>query len=333
MSAEKVDVTDYNKLVSTISGADVVINATNYYYNLDVMKGVLKAGVDYVDLGGLYHITKKQLRLHSAFKKKGITAILGCGSTPGITNVLVAHATELLDRVDSVHIQFADKDYTTYDMPIVVPYSMRTVFDEFSKRPVILENRKLRYVEPMSGEIVVKFPKPINNVSCFYSLHSELATIPAWLSRKGIKSCSFRVGFDADFVSKVKFLIEAGFADDGPIRGFPHSVSPRDMSVALLNRFMPYDAKVNDMELLRVEARGSSKGRKRTVVAYCKAVSNKRYNIPAGSWDTGVPPSIVAQMLIKGNIKPTGVMAPESCIDPALFFAELKKRNMSVYIT
>ena len=332
VKSEEIDINDISALGASIENADSVINATNYYANLNVMNAALEAGIDYVDLGGLYHMTKKQLKLDGAFRKRGLTAIIGCGSAPGITNVMAAHITGFMERVESLHIQFAGRDYTHYSMPFVLPYSMRTLFDEFSKKPAIFKNGKFRYVEPVSDEVKVKFPSPVSEACCFYTLHSELATLPAWLKKKGIHNCSFRGGFDPDLVSKTKFLIEAGFADEKPVKVLNAEIAPRDLSVALLNKFMPYRAKVNDVEFLRVEATGFSNGRRRKMIAYCKSVSNKKHNIPAGSWDTGVPASIAGQMLAHGKISEKGVMAPESCINPRDFFAELAKRNIDIIV-
>ncbi|RLD03640.1 MAG: saccharopine dehydrogenase, partial [Chloroflexota bacterium] len=44
----------------------------------------------------------------------------------------------------------------------------------------------------------------------------------------------------------------------------------------------------------------------------------------------GIPLSIGAQMIARGDIKDRGVLPPESVIDPAIFFAELGKRNILI---
>ena len=55
-------------------------------------------------------------------------------------------------------------------------------------------------------------------------------------------------------------------------------------------------------------------------------------SVPAGTLDTGVPPSIIAQMIARGEIIKTGAMEPGFCVDPEKFFDELKKRGMHVYV-
>src|SRR5580765_5703837 len=77
-----VDVNDIESTAKILDGHDVVLNCVNYYFNVAVMKSALLARVPYIDLGGLYHGTLKQYELHDHFRKAGIPALLGMGSTP-----------------------------------------------------------------------------------------------------------------------------------------------------------------------------------------------------------------------------------------------------------
>jgi saccharopine dehydrogenase-like NADP-dependent oxidoreductase len=45
---------------------------------------------------------------------------------------------------------------------------------------------------------------------------------------------------------------------------------------------------------------------------------------------TGIPASISAQLLARGAVRRTGVLAPEAAFDPAVFIAELAKRGILV---
>ncbi len=320
------------QMKALLKGTSVLINATNYYSNIKIMRSALKNGVNYLDLGGLYWLTKQQLKLHNKFKKKKIVAILGCGSTPGITNIMAEYGAKRFDSIRSLDIAFADKDYTQYNQPFVVPYSMQTVFDEFTKAPPIMEKGRIMFEKPLTKIRHIDFPKPVGRIACRLSIHSEVATIPKTFHEKGIRECGFWGGWDEDFVRKAKFLIDAGFASEKPMTLGRKEVVPRLVAVALLNRFMPpTKTKINDMEFLRVEIKGRKNGKDKKLVVYCQAFTEKRHNIPAGSWDTGVPPSIIAQEIAKGQISAKGVMAPERCISPKLFFKALKRRNMKVF--
>ena len=65
-----------------------MLNCVTYYWNLPVMRAALAARVPYSDLGGLYHGTQEQFALDDDFVAAGVPALLGMGSTPGITNAM-----------------------------------------------------------------------------------------------------------------------------------------------------------------------------------------------------------------------------------------------------
>src|SRR5262245_27325322 len=90
-----------SRLAPVLRDQSVVINCTRHQYNLNVMEAALRSGVHYLDLGGLFVWTRRQLRFHRAFLDAGLTAILGMGCAPGLTNVMVAAAAAKLDRIDS----------------------------------------------------------------------------------------------------------------------------------------------------------------------------------------------------------------------------------------
>jgi lysine 6-dehydrogenase len=74
IKVQPADASDPASLVSLLSSADSLLNATVYYFNLPVMEACLEAGVHYVDMGGLFYTTRKQLELHQRFQTAGITA-------------------------------------------------------------------------------------------------------------------------------------------------------------------------------------------------------------------------------------------------------------------
>ena len=96
------DVHDTRHLSGLLRGSDVVVNCTQYNWNLDVMRAALAARIHYMDLGGLYHMTRKQFALDRDFRRIGRIAIAGMGGAPGITNVMARELSEGFERVESI---------------------------------------------------------------------------------------------------------------------------------------------------------------------------------------------------------------------------------------
>src|SRR5713226_5145731 len=123
---------------------DVLVNSTWYEYNLSVMSASIKAGVHYIDLGGLYHMTRKQLRLDGQARKKRVTCVLGMGSTPGIMNVLGAHGARRFHRIKKVDLRCGSTSLE--EGGFATPYSIKTVLDEFTLKPVVLRNGQIKEI-------------------------------------------------------------------------------------------------------------------------------------------------------------------------------------------
>ena len=126
----QVDVTDHDALVGMLKGADACLNATVYYFNLQVMEACLEAGVPYTDMGGLFHTTRKQLELSERFAEAGLSAVLGMGSAPGMPNVQARYAADRLDTIE--YIRIYDGIMPPPPDAVYFPYAVPTIVDELS---------------------------------------------------------------------------------------------------------------------------------------------------------------------------------------------------------
>ena len=131
--AHEADAT--SNLSERLAGIDVLVISAAYRINLAAMSACLEAGCHYMDLGGLYHVTREQLALSSKFKTQGLLALLGIGSAPGKTNLLAARAAAQLpgDPV-SISVAAAGRDLAP-PSGLSFPYAVRTLLDELTLPP------------------------------------------------------------------------------------------------------------------------------------------------------------------------------------------------------
>ncbi len=321
VSTRKVDIKDHEKLVKALGGIDVVANASWYEFNLDVMKAALETHSHYVDLGGLYHVTKKQLKLDQNFKKAGITAILGIGASPGITNVLAGYGALKLDSVEEVHIRTGAKGGGGF------AYSAKTILDEVTMNPVVFEGGIFKEVEPLSGKEHYQLPSPVGEVDGFYSIHSELATLPS--SIEGVRTVTFRVGFSAGLIQKVNVLSELGLLGKNPTWIHGVKISPKDFLYNYLAT-LAAPSSLDELKSLQVELKGKKDGEDKRLVFETVVRSSKKWKLRATAIWTGVPAAIVTHWLGKGKIGVKGVIPPEVGIEPEEFLKELAKRDIQI---
>ncbi len=324
VKARKVDINNEKELVNLLRGSEVCVNCVQYYFNLIIMKTCLKARTNYVDLGGLFHYTKKQLKLHNEFKKIGRTAILGMGAAPGISNILAFYGSQFLEKINKIEIVFADKDYTNYKQKFILPYSFKTIIDEYTLKPSVFKNGKIIFVKAYSGVKEYDFPDEFGKQKGFLTLHSEVATLPDSLKHKGIQNCEFRVSFSDNFSWKIEKLIELGFTSKDKVNFDNKNIQVIDITSEIVDKLIPKNVKIKDKEIIRVYLKG-----KREIIMDALTLSDG--GTSAGVLDTAIPCSIAAQMITNGKINEGGVFPPEKIIKPDIFFKELKRRGIAVF--
>jgi saccharopine dehydrogenase-like NADP-dependent oxidoreductase len=330
IQVQQIDVTNEERLGRLLRGADVILNAVDYIFNLLVLRTCIRERVHYADLGGLFHMTRKMLELQDEVEAAGITAIAGIGGTPGITNMLARFAVDQLTIVESIKVQLGCSDATPSMAPLVAPYSIRTILDEFTKEPQVYQDGVWYPQQPLSGQEEIVFPDPVGRASAIYSLHSECALFPLSFRDKGIKHVSFKIAFPGDFLEKLKFLVDLGFGSDEPITVRGVNVSPREVLARLLETFPTEDVEPQDCDVLRVVVTGKA-GRKWQKMTNQIVVQPYRpWGISAGALDTGVPLAIAGRMLARGEITRRGVWGPEMCVPVASFFNALTRYGMYV---
>lgn len=330
VQVRQIDVNDEERLCSLLRGADVALVAVDYVHNLPILKACIKERVHYADLGGLFHMSRTLMELNTAAEAAGITAIMGMGGTPGITNMLARLAVDELERVESIKVQLGCADATPRSAPLVAPYSMRTILDEFTKEPQVFQDGRWYPQQPLSGQEELLFPLPVGRATAVYSLHSECATLPVSFRDKGIRHVSFKIAFPADFLAKLTFLVDLGLGSDQPIAVQGASVSPREVLIRLVEATPVRATEPQDCDVLRVVTSGAASGQKVEITNQVVVLPYRRWGVSAGALDTGTPLAIVGHMLACGEITRKGTHGPEVCVPGQPFFRELARYDMHV---
>lgn len=330
LSVRQIDVNDEERLYALLRGVDVALTAVDYVFNLPILKACIRQRVHYADLGGLFHMSRRLMELNKEAEAAGITAVMGMGGTPGITNLLAKVAVDQLERVESIKVQLGCADATPSSAPLVAPYSIRTILDEFTKEPQIFQDGQWHSQQPLSGQEELIFPPPVGRATAVYSLHSECATFPVSFRDKGIRHVSFKIAFPGDFMTKLKFLVDLGFGSDQPLEIHGVRVSPRDVLTRLLESAPVEEAEPQDCDVLRVVTSGEAGSQTVEITNQVSVLPYRRWGVSAGALDTGVPLAIVGRMLARGQITRRGTHGPEVCVPTELFFNELARYDMHV---
>src|ERR671938_145915 len=218
--AERVDVSDEQSLSEQLKGFDVVANCTTYHFGMTATRAAIRAGVNYLDLGGLFN-TPKQLTLDGEARAAGLTVCLGCGATPGVTNLMARRAADQLDEVSEVHVAFA-----SFRAVAPSPGLLDTVLDEFSPdRPRFYWRAgELVEVPAFSGAKQVRFAEPAGEVEVYYVPHSETHTLPRFLG-KGVRVVDVRGNWGPEVMRALRVFADFRLTGDRAV-----SIDGREIS-------------------------------------------------------------------------------------------------------
>ncbi len=308
------------------SGAKVVVNCAELVYNVPIMKACLKTRKSLTDLGGLQKITKEQFKLHKNFEKAGILNITGCGSTPGISNVMVAYAIEKFDSVDTIDLGFA---WNSNIKKFVIPYSIQSIFNEFTEAPVTFHDGRFVKENRMFCRGTRKF-KEVGKQTIYCIVHSEVFTFAKYFKNKGLKNIHYMAGFPEHSYKVIETLIDLGFNSQNLIGINGIKISPLDFTIKVLKK-IKIPKNYREIEDLWVKIEGNKKGKKERKEMNCITRTIKGWESAGSNINTGRTISIISQMLFRGEIEKTGVHAPEAVVPTKAFFKELAKRKMVVY--
>ncbi len=306
-TAAAIDARDVEGLARALEGVDVLVNTASYRVNLEAMRACLQAGCHYLDLGGLYWMTARQLELGPEFERVGRLAVLGIGSSPGKTNLMASEAVSRLGDpvhgIDTIEVMAAGRDPAApADGRLRPPYAIQTLLDELTLEPVVIRDGRPEQIEPLTSGGAVDYGEPIGLAETIYTLHSELATFGTSF---GCANASFRLSLAPALLVRLKELVGAPAEDVA--KASRHAASPSDETVSV--------------HLVAVRGEGGSG----TVTA--RALTRPHFGLGGSVVSTAAPAAACVRLFARGALSATGAHPPERCINPPLMFAELEARG------
>jgi saccharopine dehydrogenase (NAD+, L-lysine-forming) len=331
-SAIKVDAGDRKNLVEAMKQIDIVVNATVPRYNLLIMDVALKSNVHYIDLASdmPYDSVRNQLSLNNAWKDAGLTAIMGLGEDPGISNLLARHLADKMDSVEEIRIRDGDNG-SSEEYPFPCLFSPEVMIDEILSRPEIFKDGSLRRLSPLSGEEVYRFPAPVGPLTVYFVDHEEPETLSRFIN-KGLRYADFKLAISPEIAQMLRILKQLNLTSKEPVEVKGVKVAPRDVLLSLLPKPADLAGKVKGYSCIAVEVAGRKARKKTRILAYAylsHQEAYKKYGVTATSYLTGTPPAIGAVMLAKGDIKVRGVIPPE-CLKPKPLLAKIEKKGIKI---
>jgi len=182
----EVNARNQRGIVKAAKGCQLIVNASASVFNENVLRAALRLRAHYLDLSS--HLTRhpfkaEQFRYAKKFEKKNRVALINAGVAPGLTNLLVKRAAELLDEVEAVHIRLYESSES--DDPIS-QWSPVVSFDEAVSHPRVYRGGKFQLGKRFSEVEKFRFAEPIGVAHVVLAAQDEVATLPHFIPMQGL---------------------------------------------------------------------------------------------------------------------------------------------------
>jgi len=335
LTAQKIDVLESEQLIKLISSYDLVMNTVGPFYKFatKILDAVIKAGKPYVDICDDWKPTLDLLDMNDKVKEADITALIGIGASPGITNLMAVMACSRLDKVDDLITAWGygvgervgpkpkyfiepRKYYKKFkDMPPIANAATMHLFYETVEDIPTFRDGKIIEIKSLTDAEPLQFPGFKDTYVCHIG-HPEPVTLPRVLKANSVSNLMYMGKTITDIVRKYT----------QQIKNKKLTVSEASIKFGeearLLNRNEDVIKEFIGMPPgLSVVASGVKGGIRKKV-----AIANNRVPFGGMAGVTSVPLAIAAEMILNGEIKEKGVLTPEEAIlDTMEFFNRYAK--------
>jgi len=323
LSATRVDAMDASSIRGVVKGSDVVLNCIGPFYQFGppILKAVIQAGINYVDISDDVDATRAQLDLSKQAERQGVSACIGMGSSPGVTNLLAKFcADQLLEQVEAIDIFHAHGGEPTEGAG-VIGHRFHAMTSEI---PVYLDGqyKTVRFFDPAGIALreEVEF-RELGKYQVYPYPHPETITLPRYIKCRRVTNKG--TVLPDEYFRFIVDLVKLGIVGETPIEVKGQRIVPRDFAIAYI---------VHERErILRETKFGEQRGCVKIVVAGKKQGKPHQFVFSMASRGqamgegTGIPAAFGATLMQRGKILQKGVLPPEACIKPLEFLAVMQE--------
>lgn len=322
VTAVHVDASDGASVGTVVRGSDVVVNCVGPFYKTvsTVLGAVLEEGIDYVDVCDDVDVTDDVLDMHPIAKEKGVTALIGMGASPGVTNLLARMACEgMLDETDSIDI-FHAHGGEPVEGAGVIGHRFHCMTVDI---PMYLDGelKYVKYFEPDGIAMRQTFDFPIlgDGIELYPYPHPEQITIPRYMKLKQVTNKG--TVLPPQYYELTRDICALGLHGKEPIDVGGTPVIPQDFSTAYIlrerERILQETQFGQQRGCCSVVAKGRKAGKALEIRFHMASESQ------ALGEGTGLPAAIGAMLMLAGKVSGPGVFPPEACVTPLEFLSKV----------
>jgi hypothetical protein len=318
----KADVMDEKQIARLVADYDIFLNTSgpDYMVQHHAVSAAISAGVDYCDVSCDGPTAERVLKMNEKAKDAGISAIIGIGWMPGLTNLMMKHAALQLDKTETIYacllwpmadLVKSDTKKIADELRSAGPYSAswETAMRGYSGECRVYRNKNWTTIDPSENGMTVAHPEG-GSVMMYPACSAEPVTVPHYLH--DVRNVTFLISFSPFPLNELALQL-ASRIRKGDINTKDAALSFIETAGSEPRRWLTCDSD-RDLEMsVWIDALGIKDG------------ARTRYRLVQDTeWgSTGGPLYTAAMKLLDGGVREPGILPPEACLDPVSFMTEV----------
>ncbi|RIV17873.1 saccharopine dehydrogenase [Fibrisoma montanum] len=304
--AISLDVTDQSALQQALRPHDVVLNCVGPYYRFGVptLKAAIQTGCHYLDLCDDWEPTLDMLSLSASANEAGITAVIGLGASPGVSNLLAMKLAASFDQIDRLYTGWrVESSFDTGDSRAAIEHWVH----QFTGQIDVHQNGKRQTARPLEP---VSLHYPGAGERTFYTLgHPEAVTLPLLLP--GLRECKNLMHMQEATYLGIAQLAAAVNQGQLTVAEAADQIAQEQQTNPTPEDIIPGD--VAEVPSLFAWGEGWIGGQRKQLAISLTAFA------PGMGGMTGIPLAVGLSLLAEGQLTKRGVLTPEAAFDPDAF--------------
>ena len=329
-----IDADDVPALIDLINELKpkVVLNVALPYQDLTIMDACSATNTHYIDTANYEHPDeakfeyKEQWAKNDDFEKENLTALLGSGFDPGVTNVYTAHTKKhFLDNIETLDI--LDCNDGDHGHPFATNFNPEINIREVTSDSKHWENKGWQIGPALTHKVSFKFPE-IGYKYMYLMYHEELESLTKHFPE--IQRARFWMTFGDSYLKHLEVLGNVGMTSINPINHNGVNIIPLQFLKTVLPDPGSLGKRTKGKTCIGTIITGKKNNLEKTFYTYNICDHEKCYDelgSQAISYTTGVPAMIGAMLMIQKIWFKAGVWNIEQ-FDPDPFMDLLNKHGL-----
>lgn len=299
VAIREADLSDSTAVSEVIADQDVVLGALPSKVGFQTLRAVIEAGRPYCDIS---FMSEDPLGLDGIARQGGVTAVVDCGVSPGLSNLCVGHAYADLDQTERAVIYVGGLPKVRHwPYEYKAPFAPSDVIEEYTRPARLIENGEPVEKPALSDPELIDFSRA-GTLEGFNT--DGLRTLLHTLDIPFMKEKTLRYPGHAELM---RVFRETGFFGKDPVAVGDIEVRPLDVASRLLFAKWKFAEGEEDFTIMRVVVDGWKSDEPMRYTYDLFDEYDRSSNTSSMARTTAFPCTILARMLARGELGEAGV--------------------------